>query len=366
MNQDHKAERQPTEDVSHHNRNFLLTATCLVILLSGCSRESSTNTPSKPQDSTPIVENVSVEVVELDPKAPIQAGQIGKPGERQFRHLIVKQVTEIAYPGRPKPIIKEFHYEQEYLLSFLEQNQEGTLSGELVFGATRVNFPENVKLRFNSMTDLSKKNNQLAPVFGRVPGWKIRFNIGSDHMIHFVSGSEEIPGQFPKNMQPFVLEKFRNLFHPDALRRLIRPASLIGKPVQVGDSWKDSFETQYHKIGAMKTDLICHFENWQEVSGFQCASIKSTGISTTIDLPEDSSAITNISLDGGAFNTEISYDPIHHAVRSVQSETEAKTFVRMMAPPSLGENPQDEKNQNKSRLTVTIRTHRTNTLSRIE
>ena len=274
------------------NKNLVLIGTTLALslILAGCNKsgklgESSTfTTPTGP--------------VELKLKFP--------QGERIVQVLDMKQSSEMSILGQTATMQRETTMGQEFGLTVLQANPDGTHEVEMDFLSARMKTTQagRTMLDYDSTRKpATGKPNPLDGIFGKIVGSKIRYYLDATNGIERIEGIDEMMNRLQAGATPTALEPLKSTFSESYFKQLMDANRYMPpKAVQPGDTWPVQIVTAVGTMSTFVSDYDFTLKSWEMHGKRNCARLEFSGLVKS--LPNNTNAnptgVTITILDGSS------------------------------------------------------------------
>jgi len=216
------------------------------------------------------------------PAGPVEFKLLWPLGERVEQDMDLKMKMDINVPGQPATMHQDMSMGQNYGLTVLQANPDGSHEIELDFLSTRMTMKmEGGKAGAKPMEyDSSKKSDKPGPfdMLGKIVGAKIQYFLDASNEVERVEGVSQLMDRFTSTPNSQGAGFARGMFNDDYFKQLMKVNLLLpGKPVQPGDSWPVQWDSSAGPMGAMSMNFDCTFERWEMHGQRNCARLEFQG-----------------------------------------------------------------------------------------
>jgi hypothetical protein len=281
------------------NKNLIMIGAALALSLPwmGCSKSSKLNQPSAFKT----------------PSGPVELKLKWPKGERIVQVLDMKQSMELTIPGQPAPIKQDVTMGQEYGLTVLKENPDGGHEVEMEFLNARLGSTMGGKTVLNY--DSAKKSpadkaEEVADMFGKIVGSKIKFFLNASNDVVRVEGAQEMMNRLSSGAPADQLALLKSMYSESYFKQMMSHYRFLpGKAVQPGESWPVQFEFPMERMGTLLLDYTFTFQSWEMHGKRNCARIEFQGTIKNKPDPDSTTPGMSVSSFEGTTSGVSWFDP---------------------------------------------------------
>jgi hypothetical protein len=226
--------------------------------------------PDQPSTLTP-----SAGLVELKLKWP--------PGKHYVVDFDFKQNAAYLLRGRTNTIKEDFTMGNQFGRTVLQETPDGGHEMELEFLSARmgIKMGDQTILDYNSANQsAADQTNEVAAVFGKIVGSKIRYFLNASNDAECLEGVGELVQRIKSVPQADPLAgDIKNIYSAAFFEALTNASPFLPRQaVQPGDTWSSHFEHPVTNWGIEVWDYKVVFLNWEMHENHNCARLELQGI----------------------------------------------------------------------------------------
>lgn len=216
------------------------------------------------------------------PSGPVELKQHWRAGERIVKSFDMKMTMEISVPGRPDPIKPDMNFRQQWAITVLKENVDGSHEGEMELLKLWLKVQDGKDVfEFDSEHKPSNPQNPtvatLENALANVTGAKVQFLLNPSNRLERIDGVEAIRNRFPAGANNAV-EGIKNMFNEGYLRQMIGDSyGLPSNAVQPGDTWPVHMDLPAGEMGTVSADYDFTLQGWEKRGERLCARLEFQG-----------------------------------------------------------------------------------------
>jgi hypothetical protein len=267
------------------NKNLVLIGTALALSLTwvGCNKSGKLAQPSN----------------FVTPTGPVELKLKWPQGERIVQDMDMKQTMEFSMPGQPAPMKQDMTMGQEYGMTVLQANPDGSHEVEMDFLSARMSSTMGGRklLDYDSAKkSTSDKPNPVAGIFGKIVGSKIQFFLDATNGIERVEGIDEMMNRLQSGVSPAELAPLKSSFSEGYFKQLMSANRFMPpRPVQPGDTWPVEMNYPMGTMGTLVLNYDFTFKSWEMHGQRNCARFEFDG--TLKSIPDTNASPTGMSMN---------------------------------------------------------------------
>ena len=213
------------------------------------------------------------------PTGPVAFQQHWQAGGRVVKSFELTMTSEIPVPGRPDPIKQAMAFRQEWAISVLKNNPDGSHEGELELLKFRLKLDQDGRnvVEYDSETKPADAGASQAAAawrqaLSKMTGARVQFRLDVSNRVDRMDGVEELRNRLATGGANDATAGVRSMFNEGYLRQMIGDSqSLPANPVQPGDSWPVHTDLSLSDLGGMAADYEFNFQSWEYRGQRLCA-----------------------------------------------------------------------------------------------
>ena len=286
--------------MKRYNAILSLSAVITCAWFAGCSK-------SKDAVTSPA----GAGVVSTESSGPVEMKIKWVVGKRYAQQMTMNQTAHMTIPGMDKPMDQAMTMAQDFNMSAMKELPGGGTELELKFTGQKVEskMGGKVMMSFDSAQDpQSDTNNPVAPLFRKMIGAHVVYDVDADGKVEKVVGMNEFLAQLSGG-NPQSEAMMKSMMSEDMIKQLaMRGQGLPEKPVKIGDHWPVHLEVNAGQVGMLIMDMKYTFKGWQQHGGSKCALLESVGDIATKP-GSSTNGPMNVSVESGKLAGSTWYDP---------------------------------------------------------
>lgn len=218
------------------------------------------------------------------PSGLVELKQHWRAGERIVKSFDMKMTMEISVPGQPNPIKLDMTFRQEWAITVLKENADGSHEGEMELLNLRMKLEQDGKNVFEFDSEHKPSNPEKNPTaaavlqaLANVAGAKVQFLLNASNRLERIDGVEAIRNRFPADANR-ATEGIKNMFNEGYLRQMIGDSQgLPSNAVQPGDAWPVHTDLPAGEMGNVSADYDYSLQKWEKRGERLCARLEFQG-----------------------------------------------------------------------------------------
>lgn len=220
------------------------------------------------------------------PSGPIELKQHWRAGERIVKSFDMKMTSEISIPRRPAPIKQDIALHQDWAITVLKENADGSHEGEMELLNLRMKLDQDGKNLVGFDSERKAENPEKNPsivalqqALANMAGAKVQFLLNTSNRLERIDGVEALRGRITVGGgRNDGTEGIKNMFNEGYLRQMIGDShGLPSNAVQPGDSWPVQDEVSLNEMGSVATDYEFTLRGWENRGKRLCARLEFSG-----------------------------------------------------------------------------------------
>jgi len=206
-----------------------------------------------------------------------------RPGEHHVVYFDLKQNAAYLLQGRTNTVTEDFHMENQFGLTALQETPDGGHEIELEFLSARMGLKmgDNTILDYDSVNKSPpEQTNGVAAVLGNIVGSKIHYFLNASNDAERLEGVGELVQRIKSVPQADPLTtSIKDMFNPAFFEQFTNTSHLLPRQaVQPGDTWQAHSEHLVASVGTEVWDYKVIFQNWEMHENRHCARLELQGI----------------------------------------------------------------------------------------
>jgi len=248
------------------------------------------------------------------PSGPMEFKLKWPQGQHVEQDMDMKMAMETSIPGQANPMKQDITMGQNYGLTVLQANPDGTHEIELEFLSARMSMKSGEKTMMDYDSGKSSppdKKNPIGDVFGKIVGSKLQYFLTASNTVDRVEGAEALFSRLssgPSGQQE--MGPLKSMFNEGYFKQMMSANLLLpAKPVQPGDTWPVEMDFPMGTLGEMILKYDFTFVRWEMHGKRNCARLEFQGTIETKQAATGQKTPFTMTLQNGTTSGISWFDP---------------------------------------------------------